>query len=197
MRHLMCDIETLDTASTGVILSLALVAFDPSTGATETLLHTNMEPSYQIINGRTVSKDTVLWWLQQSPNARKNAFAPDVVMDPAHVAAQVKHAVRAHDHLWANDPDFDYAFLRDFIAPYDDGEFKWPFWKHRSVRTIRAFCPSDIDLGNALAHDPLQDSLFQIEDISYRMRRAGLVDAPMSASPVAVFDADTANTNEA
>lgn len=172
--HLMTDIETLDTKPTGVILSVAMVAFDPQSGEMETILNADMDAGQQVLEGRTVGKDTVEWWLQQDYKARRRAFAPDIVMNPRNVSDMIVNRVGAYPHLWANDPDFDYVFLQDFIRAYHP-DFKWPFWKHRSVRTIKAFCPSIDYFYNVKAHDPLEDCKHQIAEITSRMRNAGLI----------------------
>lgn len=205
----MVDIETLDTEKTGVILSIAAVAFDPWTGEHETVLNVNLDAGVQTAYGRTVSKDTVMWWFKQDVTARRRAFASDEVADLQWVLAEVMRLVNQYDHVWANDPDFDCEFIRNLLNEATNTSMRWPFWKHRSVRTVRAmFAPVDGVSDTQAGHDPEQDCILQIADVHARLKAAGVPVWPPLAPPMppaalpALSDSEviplaSADTNEA
>lgn len=174
--HLMTDIETLDTKETGIILSVAMMSFDPTKGmdtatnrpkAYHVELNTNLSIEAQERTGRTMSASTVQWWMQQDAAAQAAAFPPMQSTTGLLVqATKIFSIVRQADHLWANDPDFDYAFLRNFVEQEHRGIYpiRWPFWKHRSYRTINAFAPPEFDKNECAVgttHNALDDAISQ------------------------------------
>lgn len=160
MHHLMIDIETLDTRPSAVIVSAAGLWFDPDAREQTEAFSLVFDVPMQLANGRTISADTVAWWMQQSYEARKKAFCPEVVSTAGDIQDSINSAIYNAEHIWANDPDFDCTILRDYMS-YD---FKWPFWKHRSMRTIKAMYPDAYSLNGSVypdhaftAHDPMND----------------------------------------
>lgn len=169
--HLMLDIETLDTENTACILSVGGVLFDPEKGVNsyETVLDMRLSAEAQQKDfRRTISASTVTWWMQQSEAAREEVFNP--VAPPTRLcvaATNLETALNRAEHIWANDPDFDCAVLKHFMQQHIPS-FRWPFWKHRSYRTIKAFIPSlmieafDIKkYERGVAHNALDDAITQ------------------------------------
>ena len=82
MRHIMVDLETLDTAHTAVVLSIGAVAFEC---AADHLIDRALNPANffyaeleirdQQRARRTLSAQTVTWWMRQGEDAR-SLFAP-------------------------------------------------------------------------------------------------------------------------
>ena len=159
MNHLMIDIETLDTRPSAVVLSVAVLMFDPLSRKQEEMFSANIDVGTQIaLEGRTMSIDTVKWWMQQGYDARVKAFASPVSVDLRDAQETLAGIIKRPDveAIWANDPDFDCTILRDLMG-YD---FKWPFYKHRSMRTIKALFPAAYEAegyGEFVAHDPMED----------------------------------------
>lgn len=67
MTHIMCDLETLDTATTACVLSIGLVAFDPNSGVINDRFYAAFPRAQQLKVGRTISDATLTWWMDQSP----------------------------------------------------------------------------------------------------------------------------------
>jgi hypothetical protein len=158
MNHLMIDIETVDTRPTAAIVSVAFLLFDPTSREQKEVYSANLDLGEQLMLGRTASLDTLTWWLQQDIAARRKAFAPESVIDSRYTQDTMRSIIQDSniEHIWANDPDFDCTILRDFMG-YD---FKWPFWKHRSMRTIKAEHPDKYGIEYPypfIAHDPMGD----------------------------------------
>lgn len=162
--HLMFDIETLDTKPTAVVLSVAAVLFTPYNGMYSDALNVTLSVPEQLKLGRTVDQSTWDFWAKQDKEVRDAQFFSDTSSLET-LRANVKELINKADYLWANDPDFDLVILRDLVG-YD---LRWPFWKHRSFRTMKmlkgppAYTPLK-------AHDPLEDARAQAKSISAWLR---------------------------
>lgn len=189
MKHLMLDIETLGTKSDAIILSVAAVWFEPNIthpGQTSTrrVCHFHCSIEEQIANGRQLDPDTAAWWFKQSPKAFvAMALGQVSAADDPGLTAEGMNALRGAleeaEHIWANDPDFDCTILRDAFSPQFIA--RWPFSKHRSVRTICAMFPGikqeAYDFTNFTAHNALDDCCVQVRMVQLgcnRAREAGL-----------------------
>lgn len=172
-KHGMLDLETLDTTETAHILSIGFViwtpdhiVYDKNTEELnyQTKFHALVPNEYN--KGRSISASTVQWWMQQDENARKvfsgrnNAFYGD--MQPLF---NVVNMIENVDHIWANDPDFDCAILKNWLAQQCP-HVKWPFWKHRSIRTLKALYDIPEIPRKGTAHNALDDCLYQCEIVN-------------------------------
>ena len=78
----MFDVETMDTESTAVILSLAIVQFEPSEKPTyqellDKTLFIKLDAKEQIkVFKRSINKDTIEWWAKQHEYARSISVTP-------------------------------------------------------------------------------------------------------------------------
>lgn len=143
MRHVMIDLETLDTEITTHVLSIGACVFDPvirELGPTFYGICDGHQP------GRTISRDTVSWWMDQPPATRREVFWDPRVGNPR--AVPLPQALIDLDgwcstnmekpgFFWANDPDFDIAILKDAWRAFGDTK-SWfvPYNAGRSLRTI-------------------------------------------------------------
>src|SRR6478609_5266295 len=67
MKHVMIDLETLGTSADAVWLSIAAIQFDPHTGEIGARFNANVDLASAQKAGRTISADTLKWWLKQRP----------------------------------------------------------------------------------------------------------------------------------
>jgi hypothetical protein len=99
------DVETLGVESTTVVLSAALVYFDPEKQPSyqdllDDALFVKFKAKEQVDAGRTVSKSTLQWWKDQHEYVRKMALEPSV--DDVSVAEGFK---LLHSYMDKYDPD--------------------------------------------------------------------------------------------
>ena len=141
MNHFSADIETLGSKPYSVVLSIGICAFDPITGEIdEDGINLNLKLEEQTERGLRMDTSTVVWWMQQSDEARK-VFAPDggCSIDYAFDVIQAylnKHqADPFHRHLWGNGATFDNVLLDCLFNVFGKPDL-WKFWNHRDVRTI-------------------------------------------------------------
>lgn len=122
--HMMVDIETLDTAATAVVLSVGAVVFNGYGLLNH--YHWTLEIEPQLKDGRTISGDTLAWWMQQDPAIMREAFGqecePKLVLDDLNRICTDMNVQR----FWAHSPAFDYVILDHLYR-----SFERP-WSHKS-----------------------------------------------------------------
>lgn len=169
----MIDIETLDVEITAAVIGIGAVVFDPR-GET-------VEDTYQVIidaesnkrHGRTVSKRTLEWWAQQSPEARAAVFdGKKVHFQNALIdfVAWICKLQPTCTRVWANSPDFDCSILAHACKELG---IIWPFkfWETRCVRTVKELAYPEGDFPHVEmdgpAHEPLADAKKQVIQVQH------------------------------
>jgi hypothetical protein len=186
-RDIMMDAETLDTQCTAMMLSLAAIAFDPDTGE-------HLSPTFYVKidldsyareapGGFTFSAATLAWWMDQSQDARKEAFCGE---DRLPIRAAIEQFFNWCKELssglqirpWSHGASFDIPLIT-YTASKLGLEVPWNFWDIRDTRTLYEI--HHVDLKKVVippvshpswkgtkrlpAHHPLADCAKQIEGI--------------------------------
>lgn len=168
MQHIMLDLETLDTRPSAVIVSIGAVAFDPHTRELGDKFYVEMTGDLfaQQARGRTISADTVSWWMQQSADARM-LFDPNIAnrrstVDALDSFADFIAANGGRDaEIWGNGADFDNILLGSMYESFDLRK-PWSYSRNRCYRTMK-----NIGVGPRKAarmgthHNALDDALTQ------------------------------------
>nr|WP_294864382.1 3'-5' exonuclease [uncultured Pseudogulbenkiania sp.] len=138
-RHVIADLETMDTLPSAVILTAGLIAVE----ITDTGL-TVLSRWYRRLQwdtghrqpGRTVSQSTVDWWLEQSDEAFIQAFEDDGHRLPIWLAMQSLSAwLKLHPYpIRGNGSDFDNAILQHAFQQHG---LRWPYWQNRCLRSLK------------------------------------------------------------
>jgi exodeoxyribonuclease VIII len=147
MYNIMVDLETLDTSHSAVVLSIGAVAFDPETGTLGEQLYLEMteDASFQQkVLGRTISADTVMWWMNQNLQAKQVFFDYTGAQDKnprvrTYTALEkfsdfvVKHNA---PYIWGNGADFDNIILGNL---YEAAKMTrpWSYSRNRCFRTLK------------------------------------------------------------
>lgn len=130
MREVMFDLETLDTRVNAVVLSIGAVVFETKINFNEhghpmtSIIHDRF---YRVIDlktqfrvGRTVSQDTLLWWMQQDANARDEAFSPvrvssvEAIIGFNDFISQQEFDGEEVTRFWASSATFDFPIWESF-----------------------------------------------------------------------------------
>ena len=140
----MLDIETLDTAPSAVILSIGIVAFNKEQVSVE-FLHRAVDIQPQIDQGRTISADTLKWWLNQSDAARHSLLRMNP-KSPETVAKDIWDFVSDYCAIkdakfWGNGSDFDNVKVEHFMRQ-NGVEPPWEFYNNRCYRTMKNMFPN-------------------------------------------------------
>jgi len=163
----MLDLETLGTSNKAVVLSIGAVKFDPydsKLGNTFYVELTDDLKTQQAV-GRTIDTSTVLWWMQQSAQARQIFSDPPAkdVIRATTVSALLQFRDFINDPetcLWGNGVDFDNAILADL---YRDMSLPapWSFRFNRCFRTMRGMFPGHESARDGVHHNALDDAIYQ------------------------------------
>lgn len=171
--HLMIDLETYDTATTAIVLSIGVAAFDPNDVNAEPtpLFYRALEGESQVHRGRTYSAATLEWWSKQSPEARtvlseykrpvSEALADFAKLDWENVAG-----------VWGNGADFDLGITRSLHESFC-AEAPWKFYTARCYRTIRAMHEAAHGVNGPQAdrrgthHNALDDAMHQARNLQF------------------------------
>lgn len=173
MNNIMLDLECLDSRRTAVLVAIGAVKFDLATGTLGDTFYVEITKNGmqdQIDKGRTNSIDTMIWWMQQSDEARKvfhpkgpddNECREDIV-SALHKFAQF---CSSDTQVWGNGVDYDNVVLRDVYETYN---IKCPFTyrKNRCYRTFKAMFGNKAKLvRKGEHHNGRDDAITQAEHL--------------------------------
>lgn len=174
--NVMLDLETMDTRHSGVVVSIGAVVFDKNKGLGEEF-YAILDTNEQARAGRTISPDTMRWWLQQSAEARR-VFAetpgdvvPTLLNFSGYVARNTDEPL-----MWGNGADFDCVMLGNL---YDTFRLKrpWSYSNNRCYRTLKNLVHPGGNLPSRAGthHNALDDAKYQalcaIEMLKGNLRR--------------------------
>lgn len=169
MNRIMIDLETLDTQPSAVIVSIGAVRFGPDAWQPWDTFY--LPVAFDQRDGRTVSRDTIAWWLTQP--AEVQAALSDPAAVPlcgalVQLATWITNGGREDVEIWAGPATFDLAVLEH---AYRSGANGWgaPPWKYNETRcytTLRKLNPNILRPNNPSAHNALADAKSQAEHAS-------------------------------
>ena len=170
MIHVMLDLETMGTAMTSAIVSIGAVEFDPNSNRIGTSFHEHILLNNSIRAGFTLSASTVLWWMNQSDDARSRVTRGQV--GAATVVAALQGfsgwldglAPKKDRVIWGNGAAFDNALL---ASAYEKTglECPWEFWNDACYRTIKNRHPVIKLVREGVHHDACDDALSQAKHL--------------------------------
>lgn len=180
MPHVMVDIETLDTVQSAVVLSIGAVVFDPFSNELGEKFYMEFvdDLSDQQKRGRTISGDTVRWWMQQGA-AAKQIFADPAPHGVTRVTTSVGLAEFSHFmarsggkevQLWGNGADFDNVIIGSLYDAYEMRK-PWSFGKNRCYRTLKRVFGEGVSLSReGVHHNGLDDAVTQATHLQEIMK---------------------------
>lgn len=157
----MFDLETLDTLPSTVILSIGAVEFDPASGKVDEaggkLWFPNVQD--QIQAGRTMSWDTIEWWMKQSDAARKELIgARRTPFQETLETVRKWMSFIPEPCVWGNGSIFDIAIL-EHAMNYES--IPWKFFNIYDTRTLWLVHPYDREKKGETKHTALDDAITQ------------------------------------
>lgn len=181
MSDVMIDTETLGTRPGAAILSIGAVMFDPD-GLGETF-YAPIDLSSCAAAGLAIDSATVLWWMQQSDEARAAAFPADAApLQQVLLAFQAWFVAQGARYPWCHGATFDVPLL--------DAAFKacglttpWEFWNVRDTRTLYDVAGVKVDRKSGTHHHALDDAINQADAAARALRILGANKALSEARP--------------
>ena len=166
----MLDLETMGTASNSAIIAIGACYFDTVTGelGDEFYREVNLKSANDC--GGVIDPSTVIWWMNQSDDARNKFAKNNKAGHIMTVLAELSTWFKDGSIVWGNGSSFDNTILRN---AYERSSLNapWEFWNDRDVRTI-------VDLGlsvgvrrdqfifDGVAHYALDDAKHQVKYVS-------------------------------
>lgn len=140
MNDFSIDIETLGTTPYSVILSIGVQGFNRHNGLMDDGFEIVVNAEDCVAKGLRMDPSTVLWWLQQSDEARK-VFAPSGGATLHYALDQLNEYFKREKFsknscIWGNGAGFDINLLEDAYRVTPGVPCPWHFWQSRDVRTV-------------------------------------------------------------
>ena len=164
MTNIMVDLETMSTAPNAAITSIGAVAFTEE-GLGEEFYYTIDLKSCTDL-GLHLDPDTIIWWLNQSQEARQ-IYSEEYYSH----AADLKTALRSFSYwlsdnfkcqvsMWGNGASFDNVILSTAYKTIGIQQ-PWNVWSDRCYRTFKNLHP-DIKMDRTgVYHNALDDAKSQ------------------------------------
>ena len=138
MKHIMIDLETVNNKADAAIVSIGAVVFDENEIKEE--FHINVNTDSCVGNGMSIDHSTLCWWMEQSREARLQAFrynAVDLITALTGLSSFIEEPQNSQSDvvMWGNGAAFDNAILS---LAYDRVKLvqPWCFWNDMCYRTI-------------------------------------------------------------
>lgn len=173
MPDVMIDIETMGTRHNAPVIALGAVAFNLATLEVGEKFYANINLASSVALGSVMDPSTVIWWMQQSEDARKAVTrkgrpATEVLADFADWLTGNTVALKDRK-VWANGTDFDCTLLSEHY--HKAGlDVPWMYYAKRDYRTVRELWKSVPEDTNAGAHNALDDAVHQVNHL-FKIRR--------------------------
>lgn len=137
----MADIESLDIGPRSIVSQIGMVfsmADDPETVLGEVLVYLPIQP--QIDLKRTLSASTLIWWMKQGDEARRE-FEQNTGDDYEELPALLRHVNRKFEQIvdgrtyevYARGPQFDIVNIESLMK---ETALK-PAWRYDRIRDLR------------------------------------------------------------
>lgn len=174
MPDVMIDIETMGLRPNAPMISLGAVAFDSRAMTLGERFYENVSLASAVAQGAVVDPDTVMWWMQQSDDARsvlrRGPLHINTVLMKFSEWLEQSTVAQNSRRVWCAGPDFDCVILGEhYRRSYID--VPWRFWNQRDYRTVRELWPNVPRAERKGLHNALDDALYQVEHL-FNIRRA-------------------------
>jgi hypothetical protein len=155
----MVDLETLNSTTDSVILSIGACVFDFTNGISKKF-YINVDPADCKTYGFTTSKETIKWWSTQPKEVLAAFKSPTPVpLKPALSEFYNFFEANACDFIWAHG-QFDIPILElassrtGIVAPYK-------YWQHMDNRTVMTLLDSKPPRDKNTHHNAVEDAMAQ------------------------------------
>lgn len=155
MNQVMVDLETMGTASNAAIIAIGAVRFDPEEQKITDSFYEVIDLQSCIDMGLEIEASTVMWWMQQSKDARKEFNCQG---RPISVALfNFRNWLGEDAVVWGNGAAFDNVILANAYKKYG-AEQPWKFWNDRCYRTVKNLYPNVPFYRNGTYHRAVDDA---------------------------------------
>lgn len=166
MSDVMVDLETMGNGSNAAIVAIGAVEFCPKAGLGRAF-YEKVSLQSSVAHGLSIDASTVVWWLQQSDEARAELTKSGAVELPLAIRMFTSYLQSLGDSkalkIWGNGATFDNVILRSAYKAVKE-EAPWAFWNDRCFRTLKAMNSSvALPVRGGVHHNALDDAKYQAE----------------------------------
>lgn len=182
----MIDIETMGKGPRSAIAAIGAVEFNPAGGQLGRSFYTLVDLTSSVTAGMVIDADTVLWWLRQAEDARReiateggtplpNALqALSTFLIGESIAGEIDELI-----VWANGTSFDFPILAEAYRLCGLQQ-PWHYFNERDWRTVRKIAPR-VEIERAgTYHNALDDARHQARQLQ-AVTQAGLANDAYAA----------------
>lgn len=163
MNHLMLDFESLGTHPNSIILSLGACFFDIDRQVLGNTFYEIFDIDDQVKKGRTITGDTIKWWLKQDIKV-KDIFEKETL--PLNTALMnfitwiIKNTIdNSKLKVWGN--GFDVPMAENALQQTNN-PILWKYSNVRCYKTFRRYVANNAPCQNiGVAHNALDDAITQ------------------------------------
>ena len=169
MRNIMLDIETMGTVAGSAIVQIGAVEFSASHIGEPFSVNISLESC--ISSGLRMDPNTVMWWMQQSEQARNS-----LTVDTVHLKVALSQFAEwlCHDRpaIWGDGAAFDNVLL---LAAYRATRMPppWHFSADRCFRTMKELFPVDRVVPDC-PHNAASDAIAQAVQMQAIIAKYGI-----------------------
>jgi exodeoxyribonuclease VIII len=165
----MVDIETMGSDDDAAIISIGACAFTPTAILETSYVNISLEDNLKW--SRSVSAHTIMWWLQQSDDARKaltEGYIEDLESALGSFGEFLDVNLSKKGGLWCNGSSFDFTILRNAFKQMGI-DLPWQYGQECCMRSLRRLCtqfnitgPQYARMtGHGTKHNALEDAIGQ------------------------------------
>ena len=172
--HIMIDLETMGTRPNAPIVAIGAVMFDADSDWKWQNFYVNVDLQSAVTAGATIEPSTIMWWMQQSDEARAALLESkpvDIVTALDSFDKWISAVSGGHDTVdlmldgvWGNGASFDNVILAESYKRLGFNP-PWPFWKDRCYRTVKSMYPNVKLERKGTHHNALDDARYQAEHL--------------------------------
>lgn len=191
MKHIMLDLETLGTGNSAAIVAIGAVRFDPygepPPFGEEDSFFQSVSAESAVAVGGIIDAHTVLWWMQQSDDARRKTFRQDGCALQEALVAFGEWCALGDDGtgkyppdqiaMWGNGATFDNVIIRSAFKSVGLTP-PWSFRDDRCYRTVVSLIPPARRphlVFEGIPHHAVDDALYQAQYLQACYKILGLV----------------------
>lgn len=168
-NHVSFDIETLDVCASAVVLSIGAALFNLDEQDTyddirnygARCFYASIEMQTQIDRKRTISADTIAWWMSQSQEA-KQVFSESKYQVPQ-ALVDLQAFCAGTSFAWGNGNMFDNVIIRSLFNSFDM-DYPYHYVRDMDLRTLKVAAGSpkiSVASSSMTKHNALDDAVFQ------------------------------------
>jgi hypothetical protein len=171
-KHLMVDLETMDTSPDATILTLGAVHFNPYGNGYGDKIYFRINIDDQDALGRKVDPGTLDWWAKQDPAIMEEAFSPDDRVPLVEAIDRFHKFAWGCSAFWAHGSLFDIAIIENVYRQLGK-PVPWQYWQIRDTRTLFDL-GYDPDMPQGSKHNALEDAIRQAAGVQNIYRKLNI-----------------------